>query len=406
MSTRDGLGFVRIRTFDTLPSAGEKATTAILKMYSLVNRMAWSSLSHFAHRIKQPLGVGATSVGCSVLLAVMHSTNAQLVRQTNPLAVKDPRTWLGTFGLMLPSWLLIGLAFPAVTAAARRFSFQKNDRLRSSVVHIALSLAFALILLLTVSTIYTFFTNHRPSIRRFEYQLWLSSHNMFFLEVLVYWTIIGVYLMLRASQLKSELADAQLKALRAQLNPHFLFNTLNAVSALAMREEHTAVVTTLAALGDLLRASLNEDDLEVTLEREVELTQTYIELQQIRFPKQLSLTTHCSAEARLAFVPSMLLQPLVENSVIHGLCGDRRSLTITVTARREHSTLTISVADDGPGFSVDEVVEGIGLSNTRARLHQLYGVGQTLEFGNRPSGGAVVTVTLPWQCNERLRMAV
>jgi LytS/YehU family sensor histidine kinase len=96
----------------------------------------------------------------------------------------------------------------------------------------------------------------------------------------------------------------------------------------------------------------------------------------------------------------------VENSVIHGLCGDRRSLTITVTARREHSTLTISVADDGPGFSVDEVVEGIGLSNTRARLHQLYGVGQTLEFGNRPSGGAVVTVTLPWQCNERLRMAV
>jgi two-component system, LytTR family, sensor kinase len=375
-------------------------------MCRLVSRMGWSSLSHFAHRIKKPLSVGAASVGCSVLLAVMHSTNAQLVRQTNPLAVKDPRTWLGTFGLMLPSWLLIGLAFPAVTAAARRFSFQKNDRLRSSVVHIVLSLAFAVILLLTVSTIYTFFTSHQPSIKRFEYQLWLSSHNLFFLEILVYWTIIGVYLMLRASQLKSELAEAQLKALRAQLNPHFLFNTLNAVSALAMREDHNAVVTTLAALGDLLRASLNEDDLEVSLEREIELTQTYIELQQIRFPRRLKLATHYGPETGSALVPSMLLQPLVENSVIHGLCGDRRSLTVTVTARRHNSTLTISVADDGPGFSMDEVIEGIGLTNTRARLHQLYGVSQTLQYGNRPSGGGLVTVTLPWRRKERLRVAV
>lgn len=368
--------------------------------------MAWTSLPSSAHRLKQSLGIGATSVGCSVLLAVMHSTNAQLVRQTNPLSVRDPRTWLATFGLMLPPWLLIGLAFPAVTAGARRFSFQKTDRLRSSVVHIVLSLTFALILVLALSLTYTLFTNHQPSLRRFEFQFWLASHNLFFLEVLVYWTIIGVYLALRASQLKSELAEAQLKALRAQLNPHFLFNTLNAVSALAMREEHTAVVSTLAALGDLLRESLNEDALEVTLEREIELTCTYAELQQIRFPRQLKLITDYSPETGLALVPSMLLQPLVENSVIHGLCGDRRDLTITVTARRRNSTLTISVADDGPGFSMDPMGEGIGLTNTKARLQQLYGVGQALEYGNLPSGGAIVTVSIPWRIRNQLRIAV
>jgi hypothetical protein len=362
-------------------------------------------IAHLPSRFKRSVLTGAAAIGCSIVLALIQATNIQLIRQTNPLSASTPHSWASTFALTLPSWLLIGLALPGVMAAARRFSFQKSDRLRSAVVHIVLSLAFAMTQLLAMSITFRWFSphTHRPTV---WWSFMLAVNNLAFLEILSYWAIVGIYLVLLGSQLKIELAEAKLQSLRAQLNPHFLFNSLNAASALAMKRDHNAVVRTLAALGDLLHASLDGSSLEIPLAQELTFIETFVELQQIRFPDQVTLTTHCEPEALSAFVPSMLLQPLVENSIIHGLSSDRRTLTMAITAHRDGSRLIISVSDDGPGFGDDAITEGIGLANTRARLQQLYGPRHSFDYGNADEGGAFVALTLPWRSDQRLRLAV
>jgi sensor histidine kinase YesM len=182
-----------------------------------------------------------------------------------------------------------------------------------------------------------------------------------------------------------------------QLNPHFLFNTLHAVSTLMGRDVPTAR-TVLADLSDLLRLSLDHTgENEVPLEDELALLQHYLRIERTRFRDRLCVEEEIAPETRGALVPSLLLQPLVENAIKHGVAPRSEGGHIAVSARREGGDLVIAVADDGPGLAAgDPTSKGVGVRNTRERLAKLYGPDHAFTLENRPGGGLVAEVRLPF----------
>jgi two-component system, LytTR family, sensor kinase len=179
------------------------------------------------------------------------------------------------------------------------------------------------------------------------------------------------------AQLETQLAYAQLSALRAQLQPHFLFNTLNAAVTLARAGDAAATARVLVLLGDLLRQLLRSDaPQEVPLRDELALLETYLEIQRVRFGERLQVEWAVADDVRDALVPQLVLQPLVENALQHGIAPRSRAGRLDISAARDGDRLRLAVCDDGPGvapgFSIAEA-RGVGLRNTRERLHRLYG---------------------------------
>lgn len=194
---------------------------------------------------------------------------------------------------------------------------------------------------------------------------------------------------------REQLARAELQMLRAQMRPHFLFNVLNTIAAL-ISERPAEAEAMIARLGALLRRSLEDDGAEqVPLAEELELVHAYVDIERARHPDRLSVDWQIEPQARDALVPSLLLQPLVENAVQHGLLPRAQRGHLTVGARRDDGDLVLEVGDDGVGMAkLSEA--GIGLSNVRARLAQLYGKRQTFTLAPGPGGGTVATVRLPF----------
>jgi two-component system, LytTR family, sensor kinase len=179
------------------------------------------------------------------------------------------------------------------------------------------------------------------------------------------------------AQLETQLAHAQLSALRAQLQPHFLFNTLNAAVALARAGDTEGTARVLVLLGDLLRQLLRSDaPQEIPLREELALLETYLEIQRVRFGERLQIGWEIADDVREALVPQLVLQPLVENALQHGIARRTRAGRLDITAARHGDQLRLTVCDDGPGvapgFSLADA-SGVGLRNTRERLHRLYG---------------------------------
>jgi two-component system LytT family sensor kinase len=199
--------------------------------------------------------------------------------------------------------------------------------------------------------------------------------------------------------LEQLLGAARLDALRMQLHPHFLFNALNAISAHVERDPRTARAM-LDKLGSLLRMSLEHArEQEIPLERELAFIESYVDLQKARFEDRLALMTNIAPDVLHARVPSLILQPLVENAVRHGIASGAAAGTIDIRAWRERDSLRLTVHDDGPGLPADWDPEhgfGVGLSNTRERLHRMYGGSQRFEIAGAPDGGVQVTLTLPF----------
>ena len=204
----------------------------------------------------------------------------------------------------------------------------------------------------------------------------------------------------RAMLLESSLAKARLHALQAQLHPHFLFNTLNAIATL-LRRDPRAAEATLTSLSELLRLALSQSEKqELTLREEVQFLERYLEIQQTRFGDRLRFEQQVEPAALDCLVPTLLLQPLVENAIRHGIEPSGNPGLVRVTARQQDSRLALSVEDDGVGLSQAVPMErkpGIGLSNLRARLQALYGESQKLELVARPQGGVAVRVEIPWR---------
>lgn len=195
-----------------------------------------------------------------------------------------------------------------------------------------------------------------------------------------------------------QLARAQLQVLKMQLDPHFLFNTFNAIAALMHREPAEADAM-LTRLSELLRITLSRSgDQEVSLAEEVDFLRRYLQIQQSRFGERLAVDWRVDADAEDACVPHLVLQPIVENALQHGIARVPGPGRIGIGARREGDRLVLEVADTGPGLDGRVPRPGaVGLANTHARLEQMYGGGHTLEMYTREEGGARVVVTLPFR---------
>jgi signal transduction histidine kinase len=201
---------------------------------------------------------------------------------------------------------------------------------------------------------------------------------------------------LAAERLRTEMVQAQLLALRSQLNPHFLFNALNSVISL-MDRDVPAAQRMVARLGDLLRLSLTANDAEVPLERELALVKQYLEIERIRFGDRLTVTVDVPRELLDLPVPNLVLQPLVENAIVHGVGPRPGPGRVSVEAQQTGDTLLLRVRDDGLGLDRTDspVGHGIGVGNTRARLAAIYGSAASLELRDAEWGGCIAEISLP-----------
>lgn len=323
-----------------------------------------------------------------------------------------PLTWLEHVQRELPGWGIWALLAPFAFAVAQRFPVLGRHRLRNLLLHAPMALLF----LMLHATLYTGLLHLvplRPDIMMSTLSYTdlvaaiMQANFAFFL--LIYGGIITAFHVLeyqrvlqarelQASILQTRLANAQLDLLRMQIQPHFLFNTLHSVSALMARDVQSArrMITNLS---DLLRLSIDRDDVhEVPLQEELTFLGRYVEIQEMRFGDRLRVTYDIAPETQNLLVPQLLLQPLVENALQHGIAKHARAGCVRIQARRAEGTLCVSVQDDGPGSgenSYGVLSEGVGLSNTRARLEKLYGAAHQLIAGNAPEGGFRVLIHLP-----------
>jgi sensor histidine kinase YesM len=241
----------------------------------------------------------------------------------------------------------------------------------------------------------------------------IELQRMFFLhfdwEMMTYWAIVGLShalayhreaqtRALKASQLETRLVEAQLQSLQRQLQPHFLFNTLNTISALMHRDVEAADAM-IARLSDLLRISLQTVGVqEVSLKEELDFLSKYLEIEQTRFRDRLTVVFDVSPDTFDALVPNLILQPLVENAIKHGIGPRPAPGTITIRSRRISGMLELTVQDNGVGLSAARLSDfnrGVGLSNTRSRLEHLYGSLHRFEFRQPSEGGLLVLIAIP-----------
>jgi two-component system, LytTR family, sensor kinase len=304
------------------------------------------------------------------------------------------------FGL-LDYWIWAALT-PIIFYLAKRFRFSRDCWVRATAIHFGfyLLLTGAHELIAQVVKIPAGAPNsYQGSLFRFRFVSSLYNDLWMYWPVVVVWSLFEYYERyrerdMRAAQLKEQLARAELQALRSQLHPHFLFNTLNSIASL-MHEDVEAADDMLGDLSLLLRVYLHcNDEQEVPLRREVALLETYVRIQQRRFDDRLSWLRDVPRELLDAAIPALLLQPLVENSILHGIAPRCAPGHIRLSARRNGPSLELEVADDGVGMAQDHR-ERVGLSNTRSRLRQLYEDSYAFEINGGKNGGVVVKIAIP-----------
>lgn len=203
----------------------------------------------------------------------------------------------------------------------------------------------------------------------------------------------------RATKAEAMAHAARLRALQSQLEPHFLFNTLNAISTLVVEGQNADAARMIARLSDFLRLTLETTDTpEIPLAEELEFVRCYLEIEQVRFGSRLRVTIDAQPEAMMGMVPALVLQPLVENAVKHGVLTHELGGSVSVTAEKNNGALRLCVTDSGPGMPQDRVaVRGVGLSNTATRLSELYGDTSRFWLGPSSTGGLSVRIEIPFR---------
>jgi signal transduction histidine kinase len=308
--------------------------------------------------------------------------------------------------LMQPPWLLLGALAPAVVWLSMRFPVDKTRWPRSLPVHVVSAFAFAYGHLALLATLHRFiFASSVPvAAQTSEFSRYYLIQNLF-----VYCTVVGgahawrFYRSLQrreldAALLQSLLSDARLEALRHQIQPHFFFNTLNTVVMFARNGDTRAVVKLLTDLSSLLRYSLEESASDhTTVQGEMEFLRQYLAIEQVRFGDRLHVTWDVDPALANAVIPRLILQPLVENAVRHGLSRIAHAAYLTVRCRRGGNDLVLEVEDNGPGVDTSANGErpGIGLRNVRQRLDTLFDSAATLQLVSRAGGGTTARITLP-----------
>ena len=341
-------------------------------------------------------------------------------------AIKDhlgePISWLKAFVTSISFFYLWAVLSLFVLGLGRRFPIEKPHWRRNIPIHVTLSFIFPAIhiaLFLFVDELGVWLKLMKESALASEATTSTSyweTFQVFFMDnfasgVLMYWIILLVGQSTRIyhqykekqiefSQLESQLAQAQLQSLKMQLHPHFLFNTLNSISTLIHKDPESAD-RMLTRLSDLLRLTLESAGTqEIDLQHEIDFLMRYLEMEQIRLGDRLVVEMDIEPELLDARVPNLILQPLVENAIRHGIAPHARQGVIQIRGVRQNGMIELEVSDNGAGISEEtkqELNEGVGLSNTRQRLQQLYGDEHQFELKNSPDGGFVASLQIPYQ---------
>jgi two-component system, LytTR family, sensor kinase len=331
------------------------------------------------------------------------------------LAVNRPYPYSVAAWWNLAAFYLFAASFPAITFVARRFPFDRQRWVSRALVYVGWIFLLSVLHLAAFLLIYWAIGGPRlargaPAEQAFNYFKLLFVGNLRTNLIIYALLLFGVmatnyyrrYLAgeQRAAQLQTQLAQAQLQALKMQLHPHFLFNTLNAIAELVHKEPDTAERMVIQ-LSDMLRVSLDSIGVqEIPLKQELEFLRRYLDIEETRFRDRLKIRMDVDPGTLGAYVPNMILQPLVENAIRHGISPLSRGGSIDIRARRNGETLKLQICDDGQGLPVNggngSHGNGVGLTNTRARLTQLYGPGRfELDVESVPDAGVAVSVTIP-----------
>jgi two-component system LytT family sensor kinase len=311
-----------------------------------------------------------------------------------PPSVRQP--WDLALALNLVHYWVWGAFVPVVVLLARRWRFE-NLGWRAVALHagasVVLTLAQLVIGLVALALLVhdLVMIEGLPKVIRQNFH---SSLPTYFLILFVYYAFDYSG---RAARLKASLSEARLAALKTQLNPHFLFNTLNSISSL-MYTDTDAADRMMTRLSDLLRSTIHNDGgQEVTLREELEFVERYLEIEKIRFEERLKVAFRVEPEAFDGLVPAFSLQPLVENALKHGIGRLESGGRVEIEGRRSNGHLLVRISDDGPGSSEDPVREGVGLTNTRSRLQELYGGAASLRARNGDGCGFFVQLDVPYR---------
>ena len=323
-----------------------------------------------------------------------------------------PMPFIDSLYLQMTWSYLWALATPLVLWASARLPIERNNWIRSSLLHVPISILLSVFLTALGNILLWLYWGYRAG-KPFSFA------NMSRFVVANFSEGIGIYLLialtsyaldyyrryregqLRTLQLEAQLSQAQLQALKMQLHPHFLFNTLHSISALLTKDVESARKM-ITRLGDFLRLTLeNSGSQEVTLQQEMEFLSCYLEIERIRFQNRLVTRINLAEQTLDARVPNLILQPIVENAIRHGIAPRSTPGLIEIEAKQRNGALRIQVRDNGPGLSdhrtsVNLFKKGLGLANTETRLERLYGAAHLFDLSNNPDGGLVVTLEIPF----------
>jgi two-component system LytT family sensor kinase len=317
-----------------------------------------------------------------------------------------PVTWKQALSVGLTQWWVWSLLYFLLYRISQRFPFERQRWMRSALAYLLLGFVVTL-LKLGIDVVWIRWV-YRGEVFKHTPERSLFAIMAYF-NFLTYWVFIGVgqalnfYRQVRqgelkASQLEAQLAQSQLQALRMQLQPHFLFNTLHTIAMLNLQDPKAAN-RMISRLSDLLRLTLdNAGAPEVALKDELDFLKRYLEIQEIRFQDRLSVSLDIDPESLDARVPNLILQPIVENAIQHGIAEQESDGRIEIQASRQNGWLQLQVRDNGPGIpTAPPEKQGIGLSNTRARLEQHFGAAHRFELVNPEGGGLEVSITIPFR---------
>ena len=336
--------------------------------------------------------VWLTSAGCFTALALLFTSQVWVDYNY----AGRPLSWGLALLVALIDWELWTILAPAIVRLSERVGFSRNSWRLALAVHLPAGLIVGGLKLVIEGFIVSLILG--PGRAPFSF---LKIH----LTLLTYWGIVAATHVarhyrrarereLRAAQLETELARAQVEALKMQLHPHFLFNTLNAVSGL-MRENVDAADIMLSKLAELFQRTFETADIqEVPLRRELEFIDAYLTIQRTRYGERLRISMAAETTAKDALVPSLILQPLVENAIRYGIADQPGPGRLTVDARAAGGRLMLTVTNDGPPLPA-AIREGYGIRNLRSRLQALYGSRATFSLTPNPGGGAIAVLDLP-----------
>jgi two-component system LytT family sensor kinase len=343
------------------------------------------------------------------------------VFQTSVLADATGRDWTlrGGFVYAMPWWLSWLVLTPLIAYLAARFPFTEGNPWRSLAAHALFGAVISTVQVIVVGTIFWYTVGqYAASATSLANQVQRFFGNFFLESIVTYAGTAGVFTAIdfaravrdevvrraqseaRAAALESSVAQARVDALSMQMNPHFLFNTLTAISGLVAQERKAEAREVIQRLGELLRQSLgNGNGPFSTVAREAALLEDYLYIQRIRFSDRLDAAVDIDLDARECLIPTMLLQPLVENAIRHGVEPREGKGRVRVSVSRDNGAIRIRIVDSGTGFVLGAdgrpVREGIGIANTRERLEHMYGSGASLQLRNVEGGGAEAVVLIP-----------